>query len=551
MACGRVLQSSEILSKDNVELDSSASKSHLKKTVKGKLKWVGDFESLQLFVEKNFVDLNGRWTSPRGGCKEFKHSKIALRWYIGTKSLILSGEQTDTIKDELLSLALQDEELFDENDTSDENLTLLHDSNNGDEAQASQHPQPLEETVKMLIKDVAEMHADYRINKEQTNYLLSELISKVTSLHESRPDERVNNQSVLELIQNENSVLKNENEFLRERLEVMTYTLSDLNNQIKSKDQEKESLLTAIRLIYDDSKIKSSDAALHETSNVEDSLEGNNEAYQTIHNKRKQPNVNKSALATAATSPLSTNQYSILSVQEIPDGNDTRTVIESDDVVEVRQVIKPTTSRDKHPNTSSDSSTQTPRNQKHLSSDSSKSKNQDHDKQKYQLDDAIIVGDSMLKFIDARRLRNGTNKNVAVKTFPGAKVEDMMYYVKPTLKKHPKQLIIHVGTNDMSTTSAKEITKSISALGDAIIADEPGIDLTFSEVVSRNDDKGLADKVKLVNESLDKLCTQKNWGFISHKNIKAIHLNGSGLHLNRQGSAILAKNIKTHLLVNN
>ncbi len=151
----------------------------------------------------------------------------------------------------------------------------------------------------MLIKDVAEMHDDYRINKEQTNYLLSELISKVTSLHESRPDERVNNQSVLELIQNENSVLKNENEFLRERLEVMTYTLSDLNNQIKSKDQEKESLLTAIRLIYDDSKIKSSDAALHETNNVEDSLEGNNEAYQTIHNKRKQPNVNKKCFSNS------------------------------------------------------------------------------------------------------------------------------------------------------------------------------------------------------------------------------------------------------------
>ncbi len=85
--------------------------------------------------------------------------------------------------------------------------------------------------------------------------------------------------------------LKNENEFLRERLEVMTNTLSDLNNQIKSKDQEKESLLTVIRLIYDDSKINSSDAALHETNNVEDSLEGNNEACQTIYNKRKQPNV--------------------------------------------------------------------------------------------------------------------------------------------------------------------------------------------------------------------------------------------------------------------
>jgi hypothetical protein len=35
------------------------------------------------------------------------------------------------------------------------------------------------------------------------------------------------------------------------------------------------------------------------------------------------------------------------------------------------------------------------------------------------------------------------------------------------------------------------------------------------------------------DDRLDSLCTQKNWGLISHKNIKAIHLNGSGLHLNR------------------
>jgi hypothetical protein len=44
--------------------------------------------------------------------------------------------------------------------------------------------------------------------------------------------------------------------------------------------------------------------------------------------------------------------------------------------------------------------------------------------------------------------------------------------------------------------------------------------------VLRNDDKGFADKVKLVNDRLDSLCTKKNWGLISHENIKAIHLNG-------------------------
>jgi hypothetical protein len=70
---------------------------------------------------------------------------------------------------------------------------------------------------------------------------------------------------------------------------------------------------------------------------------------------------------------------------------------------------------------------------------------------------AAIVGDSMLKFIDARKLRHSTNIKVAVKTFPGARTEDMMHYVKPTLNKQPSKLIIHVGTNDLSSKSPKDI----------------------------------------------------------------------------------------------
>ena len=126
----------------------------------------------------------------------------------------------------------------------------------------------------------------------------------------------------------------------------------------------------------------------------------------------------------------------------------------------------------------------------------------------------------------------------------------MIHYVKPTLKRHPNEVIIHVGTNDIPTESPTEIIKSISALGEAIKSEHHNIALTFSEVVLRNDNQGFADKVNLVNNRLNSLCTRKNWGLISHKNIKTIHLNGSGLHLNRQGSAILAKNIKTHMLLN-
>ena len=70
-----------------------------------------------------------------------------------------------------------------------------------------------------------------------------------------------------------------------------------------------------------------------------------------------------------------------------------------------------------------------------------------------------------------------------------------MIQVKPTLKKHPKEVIIHVGTNDISTKSPTEIIKSISALGETIMIEDPAVDLTFSEVVLRNDDQRFADKV--------------------------------------------------------
>ena len=87
----------------------------------------------------------------------------------------------------------------------------------------------------------------------------------------------------------------------------------------------------------------------------------------------------------------------------------------------------------------------------------------------------------------------------------------MMHYVKPTLNKQPSQLIVHVGTNDLSSKTPTEIVKCISVLGDAIKTKNLKIDLTFSEVITRNDEKALADKVNLVNEHLNKLCTQRNW----------------------------------------
>jgi hypothetical protein len=83
--------------------------------------------------------------------------------------------------------------------------------------------------------------------------------------------------------------------------------------------------------------------------------------------------------------------------------------------------------RHRHPNTNFEVGTQTQKDQ-HQSRDNggSKSLGQDPENQRNRDDYVAVMDDSMLKFIDSRRLRNGTNKKLAAKTFPGAKVDDVI-----------------------------------------------------------------------------------------------------------------------------
>ena len=95
-----------------------------------------------------------------------------------------------------------------------------------------------------------------------------------------------------------------------------------------------------------------------------------------------------------------------------------------------------------------------------------------------------IVGDSMLKHINPAQLRRSTrNFTTQIRTFPGAKVSDMEYYVKPTLARAPDHLILHVGTNDVRQSSVQEITNAISTLGQNIKKELPPTNLAISEVI--------------------------------------------------------------------
>ena len=73
----------------------------------------------------------------------------------------------------------------------------------------------------------------------------------------------------------------------------------------------------------------------------------------------------------------------------------------------------------------------------------------------------VIAGDSIVKNVIGSRMgaKDSTNHFV-VKPFPGANLSDMEDFVKPLVRKMPDKLILHVGTNDIKSSSPKAIAES-------------------------------------------------------------------------------------------
>lgn len=147
-------------------------------------------------------------------------------------------------------------------------------------------------------------------------------------------------------------------------------------------------------------------------------------------------------------------------------------------------------------------------------------------------------------------MQNGLqDQKVTIKIFSGAGIDEMKHYVVPTSATKPNTFIVHIGTNDNNTPS--NLLSSLEDLGEMIMQQANKItNLIWSEIITRTDDPTLANKVKLVNNGLSRLCEAKNWGLIKNNNITGNLLNNSELHLNKQGTAVLAKNIKQYIISN-
>ena len=96
-----------------------------------------------------------------------------------------------------------------------------------------------------------------------------------------------------------------------------------------------------------------------------------------------------------------------------------------------------------------------------------------------------------------------------VRSFPGAKTDDMESYIKSTLKNKPERIIIHCETNALKNNTPQSISDNILSLAKS--SQQENNIVFVSSVVPRKDN--LDKKGKEVNIILEKRCNRIKLAF--------------------------------------
>jgi lysophospholipase L1-like esterase len=124
----------------------------------------------------------------------------------------------------------------------------------------------------------------------------------------------------------------------------------------------------------------------------------------------------------------------------------------------------------------------------------------------------------MIKGLRPDKISKSVKHKAQIKSFPGSTVEDLTDYIKPSLKRKLKNIIVQVGTNDLKRKSAKDVAKSIDKLCKSIKSDQPQTSISVSEIIHREDNQELKEKALAVNKELARYSEQKMFYLIKNEN---------------------------------
>ena len=488
---------------------------------KGKIIWTGSYEALQCFVKEVLNLSDGTWSCP-GGAKQYKSKSIDLRWYFDSKSITLNGELKDQIKEQLISLASIAKELDNSNHNDEIQCkeAIANDSvirktrTNGCFMQDGQmlSLEALQSQIQALTKEVSGNTATVENMREQSNPLL---------LQESKNKADCLKEKIYKLM-DENKHLKNENNDLTERINNLSHILADLQQKTKNAEQERESVITAMRLL------------IAETNGV---IENNNVVEQKLCNEADECTQSEDVISPNIEL---NNRFSVLENEQVNvDKLGVTSNQKSEEDKEQKKKKRKTKAKKKTTNDAASS--------KPMEGGQAKAKQQEERQPQQQRKTVVVAVDSIIKYVEGWDLSNN-KQNVAVKSFSGATVEDMKDFLRPTIPRQPDKLHgIHVGTNNIRSSTPQDIADEITEVAQQFKQESRNTKIVISSLITRSDNPEFTNKVKETNIALKLNCEENNWSFIDNSNLNNSHLNHRGLHLTREGSAPLQTNIGNKL----
>ena len=104
-----------------------------------------------------------------------------------------------------------------------------------------------------------------------------------------------------------------------------------------------------------------------------------------------------------------------------------------------------------------------------------------------------------------------------VRDIPGATSDDMGHHTIPFAEKNPKKLIVRPGTNDIYSNI--DTIGNYEKICNYVKTNASETELTFSEICSRRDRKGVMNEVKVLNKKVKEFCKSKNLALTRHSGV--------------------------------
>ena len=137
------------------------------------------------------------------------------------------------------------------------------------------------------------------------------------------------------------------------------------------------------------------------------------------------------------------------------------------------------------------------------------------------------------------------NLKVKIVNFPGGASEKILEKLDDIIKEQPDDLIVHVGTNDL--TNNINLLTNVKKIFNKVSKESPSTSISFSSIINRKDKANIQKTLADTNAYLKNFCMQKWISFIDNSGIKEFHLGKRKFHLNKKGNSAFAKNLLHHI----